>query len=82
MPILVRDTPLGRELYEEARREGLRDGRQEARNALLSVTALVLQRTFGDDPRIAAIAERLAELPDDDRLTLLTTATSLDDRHC
>lgn len=79
MPVLVRDTPLGRELYEEARQEGRQQGRQEGRHALLSVTILMLQRTFGDDPRIGAIAERMAELPDEERVSKLTTATSLDD---
>jgi len=75
MPVLIRDTPLGREIYEEARNEG----RQEARQAVSELTALVLRRAFGDDPRIDTVAERLADLPDDERLTVLTTATSLDD---
>ncbi|MGQ0776180.1 MAG: hypothetical protein ACT4NY_17430 [Pseudonocardiales bacterium] len=83
MPVLIRDTPLGREIYEEARNEGLQEGRneglQEGRNeglqAVSELTALVLRRAFGDDPRIDTIAQRLADLPDDERIT----ATSLDD---
>lgn len=84
MPVPVRDTPLGRELYEEGRLEGRQEGRHEGqqegeRQAVLRLTSLMLRRRFGDDPRVGAIAARLADLPDEERLTRLTSATSLDD---
>jgi len=72
MPVPVRDTPLGRELYEEGRQEG-------DRQAVLRLTRLMLRRHFGGDPRIEAIAAQLAALPDEERLTRLASATSLDD---
>ncbi len=75
MPVPVRDTPLGRELYEE----GLHEGRQEGRLAVLRLTSLMLRRSFGDDPRVDTIAERLAALPNEERLTRLAVAVSLDD---
>lgn len=68
MPVLIRDTPLGRWLVEE--------GRQEA---VLRLTELMLRRRFRDDLRIPAIAERLAILPDDERLARIADATTLDD---
>lgn len=87
MPVPVRDTPLGRELYEEGRQDGRREGRQEGRRegrregrqAVLDLTALVIRQRFGDDPRTDSIAARLAALPDAERLARITTATSLDD---
>ncbi|MGQ0776446.1 MAG: hypothetical protein ACT4NY_18805 [Pseudonocardiales bacterium] len=80
MPVPVRDTPLGRELYEEGRQEGRQEG---DRQAVLRLTSLMLRRRFGgEDPRVEAIAARLAALPDEERLTRLTAATSLEDlRH-
>ncbi|MGH3916347.1 MAG: hypothetical protein ACRDTC_23500 [Pseudonocardiaceae bacterium] len=73
MPVPVRDTPLGRELYEAGRQEG-------DRQAVLRLTRLMLRRRFGgDDPRVDAIAAQLADLPDEERITRLTSATSLDD---
>ena len=74
MPILIRDTPLGRELVEEGRQEGRQEGE---RHAVLRLTRLLLRQRFGDDPRIDAIADRLAELPDEERLTRIATATDL-----
>ncbi len=91
MPVLVRDTPLGRQLAEEIRqeiREEIRQEireevrqeiREEGRQAVVRLTGLVLQRIFGDDPRVEAIAERMAELPDGERIDRLAKATSLDD---
>ncbi|MGH3939049.1 MAG: hypothetical protein ACRDTG_10530 [Pseudonocardiaceae bacterium] len=77
MPVPVRDTPLGRELYEEGRQEGRQEG---ARQAILRLTSLMLRQRFGsEDPRVDAIAAQLAALPDEERLTRLTSATSLDD---
>lgn len=93
MPVLFRDTPLGREIYEQAHREGeqvgraegieegiergIERGRREALRAVVQLTGLMLRRTFGDDPRIDAIAERLADLPDADRIERLAAAASL-----
>jgi predicted transposase YdaD len=79
MPVPVRDTPLGRELFEEGRHEGRQEGRQEGRLAVLHLTALVLRQRFGDDPRIDNAAAFLAALPDQERLDRLTRATSLDE---
>lgn len=80
MPVPVRDTPLGRELYEQGRQEGQLEGRQEGeRQAVLRLTRLMLRRRFGDDFRVEAIAAQLAALPDEERLTRLTSATSLED---
>jgi hypothetical protein len=77
MPVPVRDTPLGRELYEEGRQEGRQEG---DRQAVLRLTRLMLRRRFGDgDPRVDAIAARLATLPDEERLTRLISATSLEE---
>ncbi len=75
MPVPVRDTPLGRELYAEGRDEG----RAEGRAALQRLTALTLRLRFGDDTRIEATADRLAALPDDERLTRLAAAANLDE---
>lgn len=72
MPVPVRDTPLGRELYEEGQQEG-------DRQAVLRLTRLMLHRRFGDDPRSEAIAAQLAALPDEERLTRLASATSLEE---
>jgi predicted transposase YdaD len=84
MPVPVRDTPLGRELYEEGRQEGQQEGRRQGRHegeheAILRMTALMLRRRFGDDPRIAEVAASLAALPDEVRLNHITDARSLDE---
>jgi hypothetical protein len=85
MPVPVRDTPLGRELYQEGRKEGRTEGRQEGRQegeqqAVLRMTAVMLRRRFSaDEARITAVAARLAALPDDDRIALILGASSLDD---
>lgn len=88
MPVLIRDTPYGRELVEEARQHGLQEGLQEgreegrvegARQAVERLTVLMLRRRFGDDPRIETLAAVLAELPDEDRLARLADAAALDD---
>ena len=76
MPVPVRDTPLGRELYEEGRQDGRQEGRQEA---VLDLTVLMLRQRFGDDPRCGAVAAALVDLPDEERLARVTAATSLDD---
>jgi predicted transposase YdaD len=76
MPVPVRDTPLGRELYEEGRQDGCQEGRQEgARAAVLRLTALMLRQRFGDDAR----CESVADLTDEERLARLVAAESLDD---
>jgi hypothetical protein len=76
MPVPVRDTPLGRELYEEGRQDGRQEGRQEgARAAVLRLTALMLRQRFGDDAR----CESVADLTDEERLARLVAAESLDD---
>lgn len=76
MPVLIRDTPLGREIYQEGRQEGQQEGE---RQAVLRLTRLLLRQRFHGDPSIDAIAERLAGLPDEERLTRIAAATSLDD---
>ena len=68
MPVPVRDTPLGRELYREGERA-----------AVVRLTVFMLRRRFGDDPRCAAVAEALADLPDAERFARLDAARLLDD---
>ena len=68
MPVPIRDTPLGRELYEEGDRA-----------AVLRLTTLMLRQRFGDDPRCAAVAAALADLPDEERLSRLASAQRLDE---
>ena len=76
MPVLIRDTPLGREIYQEGREDGRQEGE---RQAVLRLTQKMLSLRFGDDPRIDAVAERLAALPDEERLSRIATATGLGD---
>ncbi len=87
MPVPVRDTPLGRELFEEGRREGRAEGRQEGRQegreagrraAAEQMATAWLRERFGDDARIPGLAARLADLSDEDRIARITGATSLD----
>lgn len=80
MPVPVRDTPLGRLLLDEGRQEGREKGREEGRRIEVArLTAFLLRRRFGLDPRIDGIAEALAELPDEERMTAVEDAASLDD---
>lgn len=84
MPVPYRDTPLGRLLLDEGRQEGREEGREKGREEgrrfeSTRLTALMLRRRFGLDPRIDGIAEALAELPDDERMTAVEDAASLDD---
>jgi hypothetical protein len=72
MPVPVRDTPLGRELYDEGRQEG-------RQHAVLDMTAALLDERFGPDRRIPALAQRPARLGDRDRARLITRAATLDD---
>jgi len=74
MPVPVRDTPLGRELYEEGHHEGHRAGEHDA---TVRLTQLLLRRRFGDDARIPAIAAALARLPDEERLNRIADAGEL-----
>lgn len=61
-------------------RFGSTGGRQEgARETVLRITRTMLVQRFGENPRIDAAAERLAGLPDEERLTSIATATILDD---
>lgn len=76
LPVLVLDTPLGRQWYEDEREEGRQEGDHDA---VIRLTAVLLRRRFGDDPRIEAITVRLAELSDEGRLALIDAANSLDD---
>ncbi|MGH3708571.1 MAG: hypothetical protein ACRDRQ_10810 [Pseudonocardiaceae bacterium] len=46
---------------------------------MLRITRTMLVQRFGENPRIDAAAERLAGLPDEERLTSIATATILDD---
>lgn len=72
MPVLVRDTPLGREIYDEGREEGVLQGRRAVLRALL-------RQRFGDDPRTDDVVGRLVGLPDDEGLTRLIAAADLGD---
>lgn len=76
MPVPVRDTPLGRELLELGRQEGRQEGERAAVERLLR---RMLLRQFGTDPRIEAVAARLAELPEDEGFARVETAAALDD---
>jgi len=68
-----RDTSVGQQLCQE----GKEKGREEEREALLA--ALITER-FGPSPQAAALAHRLARLPDGAHAVhLITTATSLGD---
>ena len=84
MPVPVRDTPLGRELYEEGRLDGRNEGWQEGRQegdheAVLRLTVVLLQQRFGDDPRCAAVAASLVGLSDKERVARIAAAGGLDD---
>jgi len=88
MPVPVRDTPLARLFIEEGEQKGLQKGLREGeqkglregeRRAVLRMTRVMLSRRFGDDRRIDLVAARLADLTDEERLTRISTATSLDD---
>ncbi len=72
MPVPVRDTPLGRKLFEE----GLQAGRHEEAERM---AVAWLRQRFGTDARIPEVAARLAALPDEDRIARISTATSVDD---
>ncbi len=72
MPILIRDTPFGREMYQEGRQEGERD-------TVIRITRATLVHRFGDDPRVDAVAERLAALPDEQRVSRIAAAADLAD---
>lgn len=84
MPVYVRDTPLGREIFDEGWRDGWQDGRQEgrdegARAAALELTSLLLRQRFGDHPRTADVAAALADVPAEERLTRIAGAAALDE---
>jgi predicted transposase YdaD len=80
MPVPVRDTPLGRELFEEGWQEGRQEGRQEGdRAAVVRLTLFMLRQRFGEDPRSEAVAEALADLTDEERFGRLDAARQLDD---
>lgn len=79
MPVPVRDTPLGRLLLDEGRQEGRQEGIQAGeRAAVVRLTRLMLRQRFGDDPRIDAVADSLADLPDVERLARLADTVDLD----
>ena len=73
MPItLDEDTVAGRAIAAAAEARGQVVGR--------AITlAGLLRRTFGEDPRIDAIAQRLAGLPQEQALDAALNATTLDD---
>jgi hypothetical protein len=77
---LDEDTVAGRSIAARAEARG--EARGEAQGEIKGRTATLaglLRRTFGDDPRIDAIAHRLAELPQDKALDAALAATTLDD---
>ena len=87
MPVPIRDTPLARELYREGLEQGLEQGHEQGveqgraegeRLAVVRLTALLLRRRFGDDPRIDELASRLAALGEDRRLDLIAAAPDVD----
>ena len=43
------------------------------------MTLALLRQRFGEDPRIASVAARLADLPDDDRIRRIAAAGTLDE---
>ena len=82
MPILIRDTPLGRELIEQGRTEGRQEGRAEGRQegergAVERLTRLLLSQRFGQDPALEAAVAALADLPDEERLARIAAADTL-----
>lgn len=76
MPVLIRDTPFGRELYQEGRQEGRQEGERET---VARLTRAMLVQRFGDDTRIDAVTERLVGVPDEQRLSLIAAAADLTD---
>jgi len=72
MPVPIRELPYARMLIEEGREEG----REET---ALAITSAILRRRFGDDPRVPAVAERLADLPVDECVARVIGATTLDE---
>lgn len=77
MPVPVRDTPLGRELYDEGRQEGRQEG---DRQAVLRLTRSMLRSRFDTDhTRIESAAARLVALTDDERVARILAASSIDE---
>ena len=76
MPVPVRDTPLGRELYDEGRQEGRQEGR---RTAAVEMTAALLEERFGADERIPLVAQRLADLDDRARVRRIAAAATIEE---
>ena len=74
--ILDEDTVAGRIIAAKAEARGEARGKAEERAQ--TFTALI-SRTFGDDPRIPALARRLADLPREQALDAALTAATLDD---
>ena len=77
---LDEDTVAGRSIAARAEARG--EARGEAQGEIkgrAATLAGLLRRTFGDDPRIDAIAGRLAQLPQDKALEAALAATNLDD---
>ena len=80
MPVPVRDTPLGRELYDEGRQEGRLEGRDEGRRAAaVEMTAALLEERFGPDERIPDLAERLTDVDDRTRIRRITAAATIEE---
>ena len=72
MPVPIRDLPLARALLDEGRAEG----RAEATRAM---SRTLLRHRFGDDQRVEAVAEALADLPTEEAADKIMRAERLDD---
>lgn len=90
MPVLIRDTPLGYQWYEEGFVEGWLEGspgsdplsgpREGERRAVQRLAELNLRRRFDGHPdRIEAIAKRLAGRNAEERAARIGRATCLED---
>ncbi len=76
MPVPIRDLPLARALLDE----GVVKGRVEgARDHAVAMAQALLRHRFGDDLRIHALAEELADLPVDDAADKILAVGRLED---
>jgi hypothetical protein len=80
MPISLEGTYGGRILEARAEARGKAAGRTEGKTeGTAEVLASLLRRSFGDDPRIEAIARRMASLPQENAIEAVRSASSLDE---
>jgi hypothetical protein len=72
---ILRDTDLSRKWHAEGVSQGLAEGLAKGRAAVLLT---LLRDKFGHDPRLPGIADRLAELSDDDAVLAIKAASAID----